>query len=139
MAKIILASHGDFSKGVRHALGMIVGGLSESVETYSLYPGDSAADYARSIESDIKENPGLFVIITDIIGGSVFNELLVLRRYPNVRIISGMSLPLVLELVLNNDENLDDGKIDDISNRAKEGIKVFAFETDASCSEDEDF
>lgn len=39
MVKIILASHGELSKGMLNSITMIVGDLANGIETYSLYPG----------------------------------------------------------------------------------------------------
>lgn len=36
MAKIILASHGGLSKGMKDSVSMIVGDLAKDIETYSL-------------------------------------------------------------------------------------------------------
>ena len=38
MAKIILASHGGLSKGMKDSVSMIVGDLAKDIETYSLLP-----------------------------------------------------------------------------------------------------
>ena len=37
MAKIILASHGGVSKGMKDSVSMIVGDLARDIETYSNY------------------------------------------------------------------------------------------------------
>ena len=59
MVKIILASHGDLSKGMLNSVSMIVGELAKDIETYSLYPGENPNDYAASlkkrIEADTKD------------------------------------------------------------------------------------
>ena len=36
MAKIILASHGELSKGMLNSISMIVGDLAKGIETYRL-------------------------------------------------------------------------------------------------------
>lgn len=41
MAKIILASHGELSKGMLNSVNMIVGDLASDVETFCLYPGQN--------------------------------------------------------------------------------------------------
>ena len=46
MRRFYIASHGDFSKGIKHSLEMIAG-HSAAVHTYSLYPGESAVDFWR--------------------------------------------------------------------------------------------
>ena len=49
MVKIILASHGDLSKGMLNSVSMIVGDLAKDVETYSLLPGENPEDYYQEL------------------------------------------------------------------------------------------
>ena len=120
MAKIILASHGELSKGMLNSVSMIVGELSKDIETYSLYPGENPSDFAMELEKQIQKSKERFIIICDIKGGSVYNALLQTCSNDNVDIISGMNMNMVLEFVLaNSSGNLDLEKIID---NAKEGI-----------------
>ena len=41
MIKLILASHGELSKGMVNSVKMIVGSLADDVESFSLYPGEN--------------------------------------------------------------------------------------------------
>ncbi|WP_243155640.1 hypothetical protein [Enterococcus faecalis] len=45
MRRFYIASHGDFSKGIKHSLEMIAGHSAAAIHTYSLYPGESAVDF----------------------------------------------------------------------------------------------
>jgi mannose/fructose-specific phosphotransferase system component IIA len=124
--RIILAGHGDFSKGLKHSLGMIVGEeIAGRVETFSLLPGESAADYARSVEKRAMESGAQTAIATDVLGGSVCNELLRLASHPNVRVFSGANLAMALELVMTDEEGLTQERIDEIMSAAKNGINCF--------------
>lgn len=38
MSRVIFASHGGLSKGMKDSVSMIVGDLAKNVETYSLLP-----------------------------------------------------------------------------------------------------
>ena len=49
MRNIILASHGEFSKGLKDSVSMIVGDLADPIRTYSLYPSCSPADYMEEM------------------------------------------------------------------------------------------
>lgn len=42
-----------------------------------------------------------YIIFTDMLGGSVNQEAIKYLQYPNVYIITGMSLPIVLSIVLS--------------------------------------
>jgi PTS system mannose-specific IIA component/fructoselysine and glucoselysine-specific PTS system IIA component len=140
LAHIILASHGDFAKGVKHALEMIVGGTAEGVETYGLYPGGSAADYVGQVRARVDSSPGeRFIVVTDVIGGSVCNEFVSLAGYPNVRIVSGMNLALALDIVMNNEEGCSDSVIENAMAAARKGICMLGREILTERTEEGDF
>ena len=107
MVKIILASHGDLSKGMLNSVSMIVGELAKDIETYSLYPG---------------ENPNDYVIVCDVKGGSVYNALLQTCNNERVNLISGMNMNMVLELVISN--NSGNVNIDHVLDSGKVGITL---------------
>ena len=51
MSRVIFASHGGFSKGMKDSVSMIVGDLAKDVETYSLLPGQNPEEFlSRSFE-----------------------------------------------------------------------------------------
>jgi mannose/fructose-specific phosphotransferase system component IIA len=139
LAKIILASHGDLSKGIKHSLGMIVGSAADGVETYSLYPGESAADCVSRIEGEASRTGEQFIVVTDIAGGSVCNEFIALLKYPNVTLLSGMNLALALELTLNIGESLGTEEIDNMLASARDGIRRFSASDLSSLAGSEDF
>ncbi len=47
MRHIILASHGDFSKGLKHSVQMIVGDIADQLQTYSLYPSYNQCSHPK--------------------------------------------------------------------------------------------
>ena len=49
MAKIILASHGGLSKGMKDSVSMIVGYLAKDIEAYSLLPGQNPEDFYQEV------------------------------------------------------------------------------------------
>ena len=55
MAKIILASHGGLSKGMKDSVSMIVGDLAKDIETYSLLPGQNTEDFYQEVLKEAKE------------------------------------------------------------------------------------
>ena len=96
MVNLILASHGDLSKGILNSTMMITGDLHKNVETFSLYPGENPLDYANELKNRIMRTKDTWIIIADIQGGSVHTALLQLTTLDNVIVFSGMNLNLVL-------------------------------------------
>lgn len=102
MKKVILASHGDLSKGMLHSLKMIIGETPCPVEAYSLYPGESAADFAQSLVEKAKNDLETeYVIVADVLSGSVHTALIQALQTPNIHLYSGMNMSMVLELIMS--------------------------------------
>lgn len=121
LKKIILASHGDLSKGMLNSLNMIIGEAPCPVEAYSLYPGESTSDFAQNlikkVEADLETE---YIIVADILSGSVHTALMQILQTPNVHLYSGMNMSLVMELILSTDSVTDNTQ--KFLNAGKEGI-----------------
>ncbi|MEC5272698.1 hypothetical protein [Caldifermentibacillus hisashii] len=109
MRKIILASHGDLSKGMLGAVKMIIGSseLGSNIDAYSLEIGKNPYDYVEKMKEEIKKNPNdEYIFISDIKGGSVHTALTQLCVYKNVKLFSGMNMNMVFELVFYKEKTL---------------------------------
>ena len=119
--KIILASHGALAKGMKDTLDMIVGN-QVSIQAYSAYDEenvDFASDISQQITREVNEQ---FIIVTDVMGGSVNNAMTELvLRYKNVFLITGMNLPLVLSLATYSGD-IDLKAIDELVQEGKRGL-----------------
>ncbi|MEI5989360.1 PTS sugar transporter subunit IIA [Enterococcus crotali] len=95
--KIILATHGNFAQGIRTSLELICG-KATNVEVICAYM-EEGFDLGTTVEKTINENhENELLIITDIFGGSVNNEFFKYVEQPNVHLISGLNLSLLIEL-----------------------------------------
>ena len=136
MAKIILASHGKLSKGMLDSVKMIIGSLADGVETYSLFPGESANDYANELKERMLQDEEEYLLICDVQGGSVFNSLVQLVTNERVKVVAGMNLSLVLELIVaNHGRSIN---LDTILEASKEGI-LYKCKDNLILTEDSDF
>ncbi|KAF0366137.1 PTS fructose transporter subunit IIA [Pediococcus acidilactici] len=119
--KIILASHGALAKGMKDTLDMIVGN-QVSIQAYSAYDEenvDFASDISQQITREVNEQ---FIIVTDVMGGSVNNAMTELvLRYKNVFLITGMNLSLVLSLATYSGD-LDLKALDELVQEGKRGL-----------------
>lgn len=140
LSKIILASHGEMSKGLLNSVEMIVGDLAKDIQTFSLYPGESPNDFFKTIEVDVqKDSNEQFIILCDIKGGSVHTTLSKLAVYPNVIVLSGMNMNLLLDLILTYQNGLQDSDYEKLIDSAKEGITLLSNQLSLADSEDDDF
>ncbi len=103
MSRLIFASHGGLSKGMKDSVSMIVGDLAKNVETYSLLPGQNPEDfYQEVLKKSKKESEEQIVILCDIKGGSVHTALSKLAVLDNVMVFSGMNMGLALDAVMKS-------------------------------------
>jgi fructoselysine/glucoselysine PTS system EIIA component len=98
--KFLIATHGTFAAGIKSSLDIIIGAI-DNVFLIQAY-----VDENKSIEAEINEimaqvgDSDELVVFADILGGSVTNMLLQHTLRPNVHIISGFNLPLVIEILM---------------------------------------
>ena len=102
MNRIILASHGGLSAGMKDTVQMILGELPNLYALATLRDETEPITVAarRLLEGFAAEDA--VYIVTDVMGGSVNNEMLtLLPEYPAVHLICGMNASLVLTLASN--------------------------------------
>lgn len=124
MCRIIFASHGDLSKGMKNSVNMLAGSLSDKVETYSLYPGESPNDYYQKLLKEIPNSDEQVIILCDIKGGSVHTTLAQLTQLNNVIVLSGMNLGMALDIVLRYQEGIPSEDYEELLDSSREGITL---------------
>lgn len=106
MNRIILASHGGLSAGMKDTVQMILGELPNLYVLATLRDETEPITVAARRLLDGFAAEDAVYIVTDVMGGSVNNEMLtLLPEYPAVHLICGMNASLVLTLA-SNDEAL---------------------------------
>lgn len=101
MKNIVLISHGSMARGVRESLEMIVG-HQDCLHVVELLEDGDDLQFENALTDKMKTLNGPVLIIADLLGGTPCN--VALRKYSEVSsvdVITGMSLPLVLEAVVN--------------------------------------
>jgi fructoselysine and glucoselysine-specific PTS system IIA component len=98
--KFLIATHGRLAGGVKSSLDIITGALD------GIFLIEAYVDENRSLEDEIKtilqqvgDNDEL-IVFSDIMGGSVTNQVLQYALQANVHVVSGFNLPLVIEIIL---------------------------------------
>ena len=96
MQRLVLASHGYLAEGMKNSAQIIVG-KSAKIYTICAYVKEGI-----TLESQINELFDSFpeddemIVVTDIFGGSVNNEFMKYISNPQIRLIAGMNLALVI-------------------------------------------
>lgn len=122
--KIILVSHGKLAKGMKDTVEMIAG-QQENLEAYEAYENGTSDD---SFINDLKESLASsknddVIVVTDVLGGSVNNEATqLLKDHPNLTILTGMNLPLIITLVTTVNSGISDEKVSEAIDEGKKGV-----------------
>ena len=109
--KVLLLSHGHLAEEMLKTTTMIIGPVT-GIQTAVLEPGEDIEKYGDIIRQKMKEIiPEDLLIVTDLLGGSPF--LISMKQYNelenghnHIRIITGMNLPMILELMNIKDNNM---------------------------------
>lgn len=100
MVNIILASHGEFSEGIRQSAEMIFG-EQEALETVIFMPNEGPEDLKSKLDTAAESfGPNAEILImVDLWGGSPFNQASIIHEENPERtaIVSGLNLPMLLE------------------------------------------
>lgn len=115
---------------------MLAGSVSDKVETYSLYPGESPNDYYQKLLKEIPNSDEQVIILCDIKGGSVHTTLAQLTQLNNVIVLSGMNLGMALDIVLRYQEGIPSEDYEELLDSSREGITLL---TNLVNDTDEDF
>ena len=124
MIKLLLASHWDLAYGVYISLKIIMV-EQKNISTLCAYNKEDfdLKKEVWKIINDLKDDDKL-IIVTDIFGGSVNNEFMNNLYRDNLYLVSGLNLPLVMELMLIQDESNIDSMI---QNALETSIKTIKY------------
>jgi mannose/fructose-specific phosphotransferase system component IIA len=97
--KILICSHAKLAEGMMSALRLIAGDKPQ-VQYLNAYL--EGTDFRKDLNA-VLDDSGEWLVLTDLAGGSVNQEVMQHLRTGKVHIIAGMNLALVLALVLKNE------------------------------------
>jgi len=103
---IVIVSHGDMADGLLDAAHMIVG-EQEGLATVSLREMDAVEGLMERVATAIQKvdaGDGVLVLV-DLFGASPFNASarLAMQGDSNMEVISGVSLPMLVELMVQRE------------------------------------
>ncbi len=110
MAKlnIVIGTHGRFGEELIKSAEMIVGKM-ENVKAVSLLPMMSFEVFMERVNSVLCDLKDPVLALADIYGGTPCNVLTALTKKYHHNVITGVNLPMLIDLYLNiaNNETLD--------------------------------
>lgn len=135
--RIVIASHGTLAAGIHNSAEVILG-KKENIETVCCYVEENI-DYSKVIEEIVVTHnyeDKKLVVLTDLLGGSVNSEFMKYLNDYNFFLVSGVNLPLLIEIAVHDD--LEEHELLQILDNGKANMQMFnklPFEE----SEDDDF
>lgn len=106
MKQILIATHGKMASGIRYTLELVVGKMAE-ITTLDAYvnPEEDVEQILLEYFSCHKEDR--VFVFTDLKGGSVNQKMMQYAGWPNVTLITGMNLPILLQVALAGEDVTD--------------------------------
>ncbi len=106
MINLVIVSHGELAEGLLDALRILLGD-QEGLVTISLQENDPPGDLMNQVEAavqDLSNGEGVLLLV-DTIGSETFQAAIRFADYPNMEIITGFNLPMLLEVILQRDHH----------------------------------
>jgi fructoselysine/glucoselysine PTS system EIIA component len=120
--KFLIATHGAFAKGIKSSLDIIIGPM-ENVYLIQAY-----IDENKTIETDLADIIGNaheddeWVIFTDLLGGSITNQVLQYTSGGNAHVVAGFNLPVLIEVLMADTDSPIGEVIEQAITNAKEQL-----------------
>lgn len=114
--KYIIATHGTMASGIKNTIEMLTG---KNEDIYAIDAYVETQELGKEFEKLLSAFDGECVyVFTDVVSGSVNQEICRFLGRPKFHVITGINLPIIMELVFRN-ENLSDAEIMSIVEDAK--------------------
>ncbi|MGI6608288.1 MAG: PTS sugar transporter subunit IIA [Erysipelotrichaceae bacterium] len=123
MKKIIIATHGYMAKGIKSSLEILFGNVENVIDINGFTSEcENPEKVLNELLKEYEDNE--IVIMTDIYFGSI-NQLFIREKMKrNLMVISGINLPLVLEILTSIDRINNEEDLKRVAEVAKDSIKV---------------
>lgn len=95
MIKILILTHGNFGLELLKSAEMIIG-KQEYIIPLGLKPGMSPEEFLAQVTAELNKNEE-YIILCDLFGGTPANISAVLASTNNLKCISGVNMPMLIE------------------------------------------
>ena len=137
MVGVIICTHGNSAPELLKSAEMICGN-QENCQTVSFTEGESLEQLKSEISEKISKLKGSAFCLTDLKGGTPFNTLVsLLKSNPEMEIITGVNIPMLLELFINRNQLRKEKLLSAIIEAGKTG--VYRYQDVEPSADDEEF
>lgn len=123
MYEVLVVSHSTLAKGFNEAVNMILG----SEINYLGLDDDGVEIFHKRLKEKIeaiKDKNKKVLILADLFGGTPFNKALYEASFDSeVKVISGINLPMLIEAIMREKSNIDEVALE-IVESTKDSIKI---------------
>lgn len=107
MVGLIIITHGIYASSLIKSLEMVSGKI-EKIEAIELEQGESIESLQEKIKKTIiKLNTAEVLIMVDLLGGTPYNASSIELQNPNINIITGINMPMILEILPHRNEGIN--------------------------------
>lgn len=118
--KFLIVSHGGLARGMRSTVELIAGAVGELVVLGAYEEENRPID--EELAGLFSEEGVEWVVFSDLLGGSVTNQVLRAGNGGAVHVVAGFNLPLVIEVVLSDPETPIEEILGEAVGRAREQL-----------------
>ncbi|MBI0121531.1 MULTISPECIES: PTS sugar transporter subunit IIA [Lactobacillus] len=137
MVGVIICTHGNSAPELLKSAEMICG-KQENCQTVCFTDGESLEQLKSEISEKISQLKGTVFCLTDLKGGTPFNTLVrLLKSNPEMEIITGVNIPMLLELFINRSQLKKEELLSGIMTAGKTGI--YRYQEVEPSADDEEF
>ena len=123
---VIIAAHGEYAKGVKSGLDLVVGEMP-NLRVVNFLEGDNYEVFDEALTKaydELKEYDNT-VFLTDLKGGTPFNRSAILfGGNENVRVLSGLNFALVYQALISETSDINE-YVEEIIEAGKKSIDYF--------------
>lgn len=136
MLKLFISSHGHLASGIKSSLDILLGN-SDNVVAFDAYVNqDNLADQLNKFYETVNDNDEV-ILLSDLYGGSVNNEMMLHLSQANTRLVTGVNLALVLELACK--QSVTDEQLKEIIEQSRTVLTQVVVDENITVEQDEFF
>ena len=137
MIRVFLASHAHLASGLQSAVDLL-SGLGDCLYVCDAYVEGGTFDVAGALDDFLRDSDSddQVLLLSDLYGGSVNTALAPALEDPRVRLVAGVNLAFVLAVLLE-DGPIDDVRLAEMVEEARDSLRVVSIEEDEQCPSDD--
>lgn len=120
--KVLILTHGDWGQHLIESAKMVVGDVT-NLESIPLLPQETLEEYEQKVKKSVEKNSRNVFFLTDIAGGTTTNVAMKLAYPLKLKVISGLSAPLLFEVINSGNSLTNSEVIKEIIEEARENCK----------------